>query len=61
LDKLKAVKDSVEDDDGLKESKDIVRDDDRSDIYIVVNEKECDDGGESDTSSSNSDSEGEEE
>jgi len=61
LDKLKAVKDSIEDDDGLKESEDIVRDNNGSDVYVVVNEEECDDRGESDTSSSDSDSEGEEE
>ena len=63
MDKLKAVKDSIEDNDGLKESEDIVRDDDGSDVYVVVNEEEYDDGGESDTSSSDSDSdsEGEEE
>ena len=61
MDKLKAVKDSIEDNDGLKESEDIVRDDDGSDVYVVVNKEECDNGGESDTSSSDSDSEGEEE
>ena len=49
MDKLKATKDSAEDDDGLKESEDVVRDDYRSNACVVVNKEESDNRDESDT------------
>ena len=61
LEKLKAIQDTVGDDDDLRESDDIVRDDDESGVYVVVNEENSGDGGESNiTSSSGSDSVAEE-
>ena len=60
--KLKAIKNNVEDGDGLIDSEDIVMDDDGSGAHVVVNEEESDDGGESDAASSyDADSEVEEE
>ena len=62
LEKLKIIKDTVEDNDRLFKSEDIVIDDDRSGAYVVVNKVESDNEDKSDTaSSSDSDSEGEKE
>ena len=57
MEKLYAVKDIIKDDNVLIESEDIVIDDDRSGVCVVVNEVESNSEGESDTdSSSDSDS-----
>ena len=62
LEKLKIIKDTVEDNDRLFESEDIVMDDNRSCVCIVMNKVESDDEDKSCTaSSSDFDPEGEEE
>ena len=62
LEKLKIIKDTIEDNSGLFESEDIVIDDNRNSAYVVVNKVESNGEDKSHTaSSSDFDSEGEEE
>ena len=59
--KLKVIKYKAEDSDGLIDSKDIVMNNDKSGLYVVVNEEESNNRDELDTASStNSDLEVEE-